>query len=131
MNIKKTQTVTVTSKTSNKTLSDTKKVLKSAGLDSATANEDNLDASIVSAVGQFGCSIQTETKRKFSILDNSIQEKITSTASSFEDEADPFYQADCGKQSAKRIKEANKKTSKQAEAVTDLLKNIAKQKVER
>ena len=28
MNIKKTQTVTVTSKTSNKTLSDTKKVLK-------------------------------------------------------------------------------------------------------
>lgn len=130
MNIKKTQTVTVTSKTSNKTLSDTKKVLKSAGLDSATANEDNLDASIVIAVGQFGCSIKTETKRKFSILDGSTQEKITST-SSFEDEADPFYQADCGKQSAKRIKQANEKTTKQAEVVTDLLKNIAKQKVER
>ena len=130
MNIKKTQTVTVTSKTSNKTLSDTKKVLKSAGLDSATANEDNLDASIVIAVGQFGCSIKTETKRKFSILDDSTQEKITST-SSFEDEADPFYQADCGKQSAKRIKQANEKTTKQAEVVTDLLKNIAKQKVER
>ena len=130
MNIKKTQTLTVTSKTSNKTLSDTKKVLKSAGLDSATANEDNLDASIVIAVGQFGCSIKTETKRKFSILDGSTQEKITST-SSFEDEADPFYQADCGKQSAKRIKQANEKTTKQAEVVTDLLKNIAKQKVER
>tara|TARA_R110002012_G_scaffold219542_2_gene390981 strand:+ start:1213 stop:1605 length:393 start_codon:yes stop_codon:yes gene_type:complete len=130
VNIKKTQTVTVTSKTSNKTLSDTKKVLKSAGLDSATANEDNLDASIVIAVGQFGCSIKTETKRKFSILDGSTQEKITST-SSFEDEADPFYQADCGKQSAKRIKQANEKTTKQAEVVTDLLKNIAKQKVER
>ena len=113
MNIKKTQTVTVTSKTSNKTLSDTKKVLKSAGLDSATANEDNLDASIVIAVGQFGCSIQTETKRNFS-------------TSSFEDEADPFYQADCGKQSAKRIKQANEKTTKQAEAVTELLNNIAK-----
>lgn len=130
MNIKKTQTVTVTSKTSNKTLSDTKKVLKSAGLDSATANEDNLDASIVIAVGHFGCSIKTETKRKFSILDDSTQEKITST-SSFEDEADPFYQADCGKQSAKRIKQTNEKTTKQAEVVTDLLKNIAKQKVER
>ena len=125
MNIKKTQTITVTSKTSNKTLSDTKKVLKSAGLDSATANEDNLDASIVIAVGQFGCSIKTETKRKFSILDGSTQEKITST-SSFEDEADPFYQADCGKQSAKRIKQANEKTTKQAEAVTELLNNIAK-----
>lgn len=125
MNIKKTQTITVTSKTSNKTLSDTKKVLKSAGLDSATANEDNLDASIVIAVGQYGCSIQTETKRKFSILDDSPQEKITST-SSFEDEADPFYQADCGKQSAKRIKQANEKTTKQAEAVTELLNNIAK-----
>ena len=126
MNIKKTQTVTtVTSKTSNKTLSDTKKVLKSAGLDSATANEDNLDASIVIAVGQFGCSAKTETKRNFSILDDSPQEKITST-SSFEDEADPFYQADCGKQSAKRIKQANEKTTKQAEAVTELLNNIAK-----
>ena len=126
MNIKKTQTVTtVTSKTSNKTLSDTKKVLKSAGLDSATANEDNLDASIVIAVGQFGCSVKTETKRNFSILDDSPQEKITST-SSFEDEADPFYQADCGKQSAKRIKQANEKTTKQAEAVTELLNNIAK-----
>lgn len=53
------------------------------------------------------------------------QKKIVPTVFSFQDETDPFYQTDCGKQSAKRTKQASEKTSKQAEVAIPLLNNIA------
>ena len=131
MNVKKTQKIKTSSKTSNKSLSNTKKVFKNVGLDSTSVSKDNIDVSIVNAIGQFGCSIQTEAKRKISILDKSYSEKISSTSSSFEDQNDPFYEADCGKQLAKRSQDASKETSKQANLVENLLNNIAKQRVKK
>lgn len=131
MNIKRTQTIKTSSSTSNEILSDTKKVFKNIGIDSAAVNEQNLETSIVNSIQQFGCSIQIENKIKISILNKETPEKTAPTVSSFQDEADPFYQTDCGKQSAKRIKQASEKTSKQAEVAIPLLKNIAKQKVKK
>ena len=123
MNIKRTQTIKTSSSSSNEVLSNTKKVFKDIGLDSAV-DEQNLETSIVNGVQQFGCSIKIENKRKISILNNEA-EKIVPTVSSFQDETDPFYQTDCGKQSAKRTKQASEKTSKQAEVAIPLLNNIA------
>ena len=65
MNIKTTQTVKISPKSSNKTLLDTKKVLKAVGVDISIVNEANLDISKVNAIEQFGCSIKIEdTKNK-------------------------------------------------------------------
>ena len=86
MNIKTTQTVKISPKSSNKTLLDTK---------------------------------------KFSIIDDDNRDTVTPTISSFQDEADPFYSPDCGKQSAKRIKDANEKTSKLSEVSAGLIRQIA------
>ena len=124
MNIKRTQTIKTSSSSSNEVLSNTKKVFKDIGLDSAAVDEQNLETAIVNGVQQFGCSIKIENKRKISILNNET-EKIAPTVSSFQDETDPFYQTDCGKQSAKRTKQASEKTSKQAEVAIPLLNNIA------
>jgi|TARA_R110002126_G_scaffold4543_4_gene24017 hypothetical protein len=125
MNIKTTQTVKISPKSSNKTLLDTKKVLKAVGVDISIVNEANLDISKVNAIEQFGCSIKIEDTKKFSIIDDDNRDTVTPTISSFQDEADPFYSPDCGKQSAKRIKDANEKTSKLSEVSAGLIRQIA------